>query len=107
VKHLSKALLLALLVGVPAIAETRTWEHNRDIFLGAFRSTLMEDCAIGRKMNTADTSYWDPKIVEQHRQAVRKAALSGGPTETSLYEQLEAIRSGQAAAMAIACPTVW
>lgn len=92
---------------MPAIAQNPTWEQYRDTYLGAFRSGLMEDCAIGRKMNSVNTSYWNPKILEQHRQAVRKAALSGGPTETSLYENLEAALSGQAAAMAIACPTVW
>ena len=97
VKHLPKALLLALLVGAPAGAKP-LWEGIRDIYLGPERSDLMEDCAIGRKINQIGEYYFDPRLQNKRKERM----LSKGAS----IEIADAMLAGQAAAMAVAFPEV-
>ncbi len=99
-KHLPKALLLALLVGTPAFGQEKDWRSYRERGLGPDRSWTMAACAEGRKNNQRNQSYWgDLETTLKVRNEL--AAIHGSTTKA------EAIHSGLAAAMAIACPNVW
>jgi len=80
VKHLPKALLLALLIGIPAMAQTLTWESWRDAYFGANRPQLIKMCALGRKMNLTGKSYWDPNYMQLVRQKARNRGGAIGQT---------------------------
>jgi hypothetical protein len=97
-KLLPKAVLLSLLFSMPVIAQIPEWQVFRDMLLGESRSRLMESCSNGRNWNSNGTSFWNPKLIEEQRQH----AIAGGRGSS-----IDAVLSGQAAAMAIACPTVW
>jgi len=98
-RHLPKALLLALLVGTPAMAQTRTWENWRDEMLTWNRSRMMEFCEKGRRMNANGKGWFSREFNEIRRETARQNGFK--------MADLEAFMSGSAAAMAIACPTVW
>ena len=107
-KHLSEALLLALLVGAPVmgqeafylppLGQQALWEEFRDVYLGRNRSDLMEFCASGRKINKYGGYYFDPRTQKKKLEL----ALSKGLSK----KMADAMLSGTAAAMAIACPEV-
>ena len=97
VQHLPKALLLALLVGSPVMAQTYTWDQWRDVYLGPGRSQLMERCALGRSLNLKGLSYFDSRFIESRKADFLRQGLS---------EHFLAQSSGKAAAMAVACPEV-
>ena len=98
-KLLPKAVLLSLLIGMPAIAETLTWEQYRDIYLGKYRSLLMSQCADGKKWNQINKSYWDQALIERGKEELRKQSL--------FTANFDAMHAGLTTAMAVACPTVW
>lgn len=99
-KHLPKALLLALLVGAPVMAQQQNdYRYWRDQFLGPGRNILMELCADGRKANRQGISYWDYR----DQQAIREAALKRGRPPALI----EAYEAGKASAMNNSCPNVW
>ena len=99
VKHLPKALLLALLVALPVMAKQAEWEKYRNQLLGPMRGKLMESCALGYKFNAAKLSYWEPKS----SQRLQNYVLSQGET----LKKFLAYTSGEAAAMKTVCPNVW
>ena len=99
VKYLPKALLLALLVGSPVMGETVTWDFARDFFLGRGRSYLMEDCAIGRKINQIGEYYFDPRLQNKTKERILSK-------DASIEIEIDAYLAGRAAAMAVACPEV-
>ena len=98
-KHLPKALLLALLVGAPAVGQTITWEGARDAYLGQGRSELMRNCSVGRELNHRGLNYWDGLY---QREVKEKVMRSTGVSDQFYYE----MNNGLAAAMAVACPEV-
>ena len=98
-KLLPKAVLLSLLIGMPAMAQTLTWERFRDGFLGEGRSYLMSVCATGKKWNQIDKSFWDQALIERVKEELRKQSLSTA--------NFDAMHAGLTTAMAVACPTVW
>ena len=97
-QHLSKALLLALLVGEPVMAQTYTWDQWRDIYLGQWRSELMSHCAEARNFNRDNDYYFSDRW---HRWRVNFYTARGVS-----YQTTNALLTGLAAAMAIACPEV-
>lgn len=113
VKHLPKALLLALLLGgcesitryqklgAPVMAQQQNdYRYWRDLFLGPWRSNLMEVCSDGRKFNSRGISYWDhalAKLNTENALKVRKVP----PAQHYAYE------AGKALAMNNACPYVF
>ena len=98
-KHLPKALLLALLVGVPAVGQTITWEGARDVYLGQGRSELMGNCSAGRELNQQGINYWG----DLYQGIVTERYMRRNNISDQVYS---AMSNGLAAAMAIACPEV-
>ena len=75
-----------------------TWAYFRDIYLGPKRQDLMESCANGRRINQEGGFYFDLEKQDE----TMKFMLSKGTSR----KITEAITSGKAAAMAVACPEV-
>jgi len=115
-KHLSKALLLALMVGVPAMAQQiasfpyeaydyRVWRNR---LLGPDREQLMRICELARRVNLSGMSYYNPEFMRIDRNnAFRPLRLRGIGSEDERERVVTAMLSGQAAAIAIACPYVF
>ena len=98
-KQLPRALLLALLVGTPVIAQNVTWDVARDFYLGPGRMSLMGRCGFGKSVNLNGVSVFN----KEYRTINRKFLLEDGASE----QLADTMQSGMAAAMAIACPNVW
>lgn len=98
-KHLPKALLLAMLVGAPGVAKPPLWEGFRDSFLGRNRSDLMSSCSVGRELNHRGLNYWGDLYQRKVKERVMR---STGVSDQVYYE----MNNGLAAAMAVACPEV-
>ena len=99
-KHLPKALLLALLVGASGCSRQSisnepkvTWEGHKAYFMGPGRHELMEICDMGRQMNELGLSAYS----EQAQSGVRKLYSASNA---------DAYFAGRAAAMAVVCPEV-
>ena len=61
VKHIPNALLLALLVATPVMAQLgKDWSWWREYLLGPGSDQLMTSCATGRAANKGGVSYFDP-----------------------------------------------
>ena len=100
VKYLPRALLLALLVGAPVMAQQKNdYRFWRDVFLGQWRNNLMEVCSDGKKFNSRGLSYWDYRVAKLNRDDALKRGEP--PAEFDAYQ------AGKASAMNIACPNVW
>ena len=83
---------------LPPLGQQVLWEEFRDVYLGRNRSDLMEFCASGRKINKYGGYYFDPRTQKKKLEL----ALSKGLSK----KMADAMLSGTAAAMAIACPEV-
>lgn len=99
-QHLPKALLLALLVGTPVMAQryAQTWDEFREALLGPNRAMLMASCAEARNFNRDNDYYFSDRW---HRWRVNFYTARGVS-----YQTTNALLTGLAAAMAIACPEV-
>jgi len=98
VKHLPKALLLALLVGTPALAQP-LWIYYKNQYLGPNRVFLMSSCNMGRANNLRGVSYFN--------RIARDAMFDIHTKQGMTPDQAIAFLSGEAAAMGIVCPNVW
>ena len=98
-QHLPKALLLALLVGAPVMAQKSDYRYWRDFLLGPAVDLLMERCATGRKSNAYGMTIFSERL----REIAVRAFLKDG---WSLIEA-NAMVAGEAAAMRQVCPNVW
>ena len=97
-RSLTLLLLAAALAAGPGWAESTDWRFWLDEYLGGSRNQLMQECALGRKMNSAGLSYWD----YDHQKRVTAIVLAKGFSHSSH----SALNSGKAAAMARVCPDV-
>ena len=100
IKHLPRALLLALLVGSSGCSQQSisnepkaTWEGAKAYLLGPGRHELMEICDMGRQLNSLGQSAYS----EQAQSGVRKLYSASNA---------DAYLAGRAAAMAVVCPEV-
>lgn len=96
VKNLPRALLLALLVGSPVMAQQALWEEDRDTYLGPQRYHLMAYCGSGKEDNLKNKSFFASERVRGVEKEAQKTINS-----------IDSLLSGMAAAMAIVCPSVW
>ena len=99
VKHLSRALLLALLVATPVMAQQSDYRYFRDFLLGPAVDLLKEKCATGMKSNAYGMTIFSQRL----REIAVRAFLKDG---RSLIEA-NAMVAGEAAAMRQVCPNVW
>ena len=100
-KHLPRALLVALLVGTTGCSQQSmsnepqaTWEGAKAYLLGPGRHELMELCSLGGQLNSQGLSAFN----QQAQLAAQKKAGSAANADAYL--------AGRAAAMAVACPEV-
>ena len=99
VKHLSKALLLALLVATPVMAQQNDYRYWRDFLLGPGMDLLMGRCASGRKANARGLSNFEEVFQKAFLRGLLKSGMS--------LREANAMQAGDAAAMRPVCPTVW
>lgn len=86
------------MVGTPSKAQIVTWVKARDLLPGPQRALLMQGCVIGRYRNLRGQSYFDPLEMSRRKDFLLQAGSE---------KNVDAVMSGQATALAIACPTVW